>query len=137
MTAELPQGRDLLAEATNGRLHWNDPGMDEFERGWEPFVLDSRVEVRVNENETNERWLKGKVVETVHENDRMIVVLCDEQWHTNLDFYNGRGTAIMVMLNTRRGILSRIRLIEEVQQFSTPTKDATSSDNVPTNPLTL
>ena len=100
---------DRLAEATEGRLHWNDPGMNDFERGWEDFPLGTRVEVRT----TNDIWRKGTVVETIHENDRGISVECDEKWHDNLKFYGGRGTTVMVHMNTRRGILSNIRKIDE------------------------
>lgn len=99
---------DRLAEATNGRLHWNDPGMDELESGWEDFPLGTRVEVR-----TNNIWRKGTVVETVRENDRAIVIECDEKWHDNEKFYNGCGVTVMVYMNTRRGILSNLRKIDE------------------------
>ncbi|MEK7520051.1 MAG: hypothetical protein AAB581_02305 [Patescibacteria group bacterium] len=100
---------DRLAEATGGRLHWNDPGMDDFEKGWEDFPLGTRGEVRT----TNDVWRKGTVVETIRENDRGISVECDDKWHKNLEFYGGRGASVMVYMNTRRGILSNIRKIDE------------------------
>lgn len=107
-TAKEPKA-DLLAEATGGRLRWNDPGMDDFETGWEDFPRGTRVEVRT----TGNVWRKGTVVETVRENDRAISVECDEKWHNNLNFYKGRGATVMVFMNTRRGILSNIRRINE------------------------
>lgn len=100
---------DRLAEATGGRLHWEDPGMDDFEKGWEDFPLDTRVEVRT----TNDVWRKGTVVETIRENDRGISVECDEKWHDNLEFYGGHGASVIVYMNTRRGILSNLRKIDE------------------------
>lgn len=100
---------DRLAEATGGRLHWDDPGMDDFEKGWEEFTLGTRVEVMTENN----IWRKGTVVETINENDRGIHVECDDKWHDNLKFLGGRGATVMVYMNTRRGILSRIRLIDE------------------------
>ncbi|MBI2098883.1 hypothetical protein HYT45_00510 [Candidatus Uhrbacteria bacterium] len=100
---------DRLAEATNGKLYWDDPGMDDFETGWANFPLGTRVEVRTAGN----IWRKGTVVETVRENDRAISVECDERWHDNLNFYEGRGATVMVCHNTRRGILSNIRWIDE------------------------
>ena len=100
---------DRLAEATGGKLHWGDPGMDDFEKGWEDFPLGTRVEVRT----ANDIWRKGTVVETIRENDRGISVECDEKHHDNLKFYGGRGATVMVYMNTRRGILSRIRKIDE------------------------
>ncbi len=102
-------GVDCLAEATGGRLHWNDPGMDDFEAGWEDFPLGTRVEVRT----TNDIWRKGTIVETIRENDRGISVECDEKYHDNLEFYGGRGATVMVYMNTRRGILSNLRKIDE------------------------
>lgn len=101
-------GIDPLAEATGDRLHWNDPGMGDLEKGWEDFLLGTRVEVRT----TNDIWRKGTVVETIHENDRAIAVECDEKWHDNMEFYGGRGATIMIYMNTRRGILSMIRKID-------------------------
>jgi hypothetical protein len=107
---KIPCGAyDPLAEATGGKLHWNDPGMDEFEGGWKDFPLGTRVEVRTKDNV----WLKGTVVETMNENDRGISVECDEKWHDNLSFYEGRGATVMTYMNTRRGILSNIRKIDE------------------------
>lgn len=108
---------DRLAEATGGRLHWNDPGMDDFEEGWEDFSLGTRVEVRAEDNV----WRKGTVVETVRENDRGIVVECDEKWHDEMKFYEGRGAFVGVFMNTRRGILSNIREIGEPRrEVATP-----------------
>lgn len=100
---------DPLAEATAGKYYWNSPGMDDLEKGWEEFTLGTRVEIRTN----NGVWRKGTVVETIDENDRGISVKCDEKWHDNLKFYEGRGATVMVYMNTRRGILSRIRKIDE------------------------
>lgn len=100
---------DRLAEATGGRLHWDDPGMDDFEEGWEDFPLGTRVEVRT----TNHVWRKGTVVETANENERGIVVECDEGWHDNMRFYKGHGATVMVYMRARRDILSRIRKIDE------------------------
>lgn len=108
MTTEN-SGIDRLAEATGGKLHWNDPGMDDFEKGWEDFPLGTRVEVRT----TNDIWRKGTVVETIRENDRSISVECDEKWHDNEKFYGGHGATVMVYMNTRRGILSNLRKIDE------------------------
>lgn len=109
MTTKSNPGIDRLAEATGGKFHWDDPGMDDFEKGWEDFPLGTRVEVRTKEN----IWRKGTVVETMHQNDRAIVVECDEKYHDHLDFYDGRGATVMVYMNTRRGILSNIRRINE------------------------
>lgn len=109
MTTAKKHRVDLLAQATNGRLRWDEPGMDDFEAGWEDFPLGVRVEVRTAGN----IWRKGTVVETVRENDRAIAVKCDEKWHDNLKFYKGRGATVMVCMNTRRGILSSIRWINE------------------------
>lgn len=100
---------DHLAEATNGRLHWNDPGMDDFEKGWEDFPLGTRVEIRPADN----IWRKGTVVGTPNENDRAIEVKCDKKWHDNLEFYAGCGASVAVFMNSRRGILSNIRKINE------------------------
>ncbi len=98
---------DLLAEATGGKLHWNDYGMDVLERGWEEFTIGRRVEVRT----AGGIWRKGTVVETWNENERAICVRCDEKWSNNLNFYGGHGASVPVFNNTRRGILSNIRLI--------------------------
>lgn len=108
MTTEN-SGIDRLTEATGGRLRWNDPGMDDFERGWEDFPLGTRVEVRT----TNNIWRRGIVVETIRENNRGISVECDERRHDNEGFYGGRGATVMVFMNTRRHILSNIRKIDE------------------------
>lgn len=108
MTTEN-SGIDRLAEATGGKLHWNDPGMDDFEKGWEEFPLGTRVEVRT----TNNVWRKGTIVETIRENDRGISVECDEKWHNNEKFYGGRGATVMIYMNSRRGILSNLRKIDE------------------------
>ncbi len=101
--------RDRLAEATNGREHWDDPGTDALETGWEIFPKGTRVEVRTR----GDVWRVGTVVETWGDNDRAIVVKCDERWHNNLDYYDGRGTTVMVYMNTYRGIRSNIRLLDE------------------------
>lgn len=112
MTTTENSGIDRLAEATGGRLHWDDPGMDDFEAGWEDFPLGTRVEVRT----TNDIWRKGTVVETIRENDRGISVECDEKWHEDEEFYGGRGATVMVYMNTRRGILSNLRKIDEARR---------------------
>ncbi len=117
MLSNEGQPRDRLAEATGGRLHWNDAGMDAFEQGWQDFTLGKRVEARTLTN----TWAKGTVVETTLINDRAIVVETDEVVHGNLDFRGGRGLSIMVYMNTRRGILSNIREIdEEPRQVEVP-----------------
>ena len=105
---------DLLAEATGGKLHWNDKGMNDWEKGWEPFTRGTRVEVRVQEDKYPPygHWLKGTVEEEFLDSERAIVVKCDERWHENMSNYRGHGATIMVMHNTRRGILARIRKIE-------------------------
>lgn len=103
----LEIGVDHLAEATAGRLHWNDPGMDALEQGWKDFPLGTRVEVRTDGN----IWRTGTVVETPNENERGITVKCDKKWHDNLECYDGCGATVMVFMNTRRGILSNIRKI--------------------------
>ena len=100
---------DLLAEATGGKLHWNDPGMDAPEQGWEGFILGKRVEVRTPDG----GWVKGKVVETPKENDRGIVVEADNVVSKDLDFHEGKGLSIPVYGNTKRGILSNIRAAGE------------------------
>lgn len=103
----LEIGVDHLAEATAGRLHWNDPGMDALEQGWKDFPLGTRVEVRTAGN----IWRTGTVVETPNENERGITVKCDEKWHDNLEFYGGCGASVHTFMSTRRGILSNIRRI--------------------------
>ncbi len=100
---------DRLAEATGGKLHWDDPGMDDLEKGWEDFPLGTRVLIRT----ANDFWREGTVVETTNENDRAIVVECDKRWHDDLDFYEGRGASVMVFMNSRRGILSNLCKIDE------------------------
>lgn len=108
---------DRLAEATGGKLHWDDPGMDEFEEGWQDFTLGKRVEVRTPIN----TWAKGTVVETPEINDRGIIVEADERIHDNFKFREGRGLSVMVYMNTKRGILSNIREInEEPRQVEMP-----------------
>jgi hypothetical protein len=99
--------RDMLAEATNGREHWDDPGADAFETGWEIFAKGTRVEVRTDDD----IWRSGTVMETWYDNERAIVVKCDERWHDNLNYYEGCGATIMVYMNTYRGIRSHIRLL--------------------------
>lgn len=96
---------DRLAEATGGREHWDDPGADALEVGWQEFTIGTRVEVRTQ----GDIWRKGAVVETPHENDRAIVVECDEKFHDDIGFYCGRGATVMVYMNTYRGIRSNIR----------------------------
>jgi len=103
---------DRLAEATNGRDHLNDPGMDDYETGWEEFKLGTRVEVRT----TGNTWRKGTVVETPEENGYAIVVKCDEKWHDKLQFYGGRGATVDLRRKTRGEILSNIRKIDEIDE---------------------
>lgn len=108
---------DPLAEATYGRLHWGDIGMDDFEQGEEGFLVGMRVEVR-----TKVGWRLGIIMSTPLENGRAIEVQCDEPYSDNKDFFNGRGATVPFMLNTRRGIWSNIRKVypyinlDEVQQ---------------------
>lgn len=111
MTTGISKERDLLAEATFGRLHWNDPGMDKFEKGYEGFTKGMRVEIRTLTADGKNKWLPGVVVETIQDNERAIVVVCDQPWHDNIDFYEGRGALITAMHNTRRGIFSNIRVL--------------------------
>lgn len=112
MSTNEGQPIDRLAEATGGKLHWNDPGMDALEQGWQDFTLGKRVEVRTPDT----TWAKGTVVETPHINDRAIVVEADERVHDNLEFHQGRDLTVMVYMNTKRGILSNIREIDEEQR---------------------
>ena len=112
MIEEIPFP-DPLAEATNGLFHWNDPGMDEFERGWEEFGLGMRVEARGTNG-----WHIGTIVETVDTNDRAIVVECDDVVHDNLDHLGGRGLTIPVYCNTRRGIWSNLRTYRDDSPMS-------------------
>lgn len=101
---------DRLAEATGGKHHWNDHGMDDLESGWEEFTLGTRVEVRISDTV----WKKGTVVEEYETgSERGITVECDEKWHDNLDFFNGKGAGIPVFMTTRRSILCKIRKIDE------------------------
>ncbi|KPJ84936.1 hypothetical protein AMJ57_04995 [Parcubacteria bacterium SG8_24] len=108
MKSDKPFRTDLLAAATGGRERWDDPGADALETGWEEFAVGTRVEVRC----ADLVWRPGTVVETPHENDRAIVVECDERYHDDLTFLNGRGATIMVYMNTYRGIRSNIRKID-------------------------
>lgn len=111
----LDRGEDPLAEATRGLYHWDDPGMDDPETGWEEFNPGMRVEIR-----TQKGWLSGTLRETPMENDRALVVECDKKWHDNVNNYEGRGATIAVFHNTRRGILSNIRSLP--QRFTLPEK---------------
>lgn len=104
------QGRDPLFEATEGLYHWNDEGMDEPETGWQPFTTGARVEIL-----TPKGWLAGTVTQSFEVDERAIEVACDKQWHKNLNFHEGRVATIMVIHNTRRGILSTIRLIQDTK----------------------
>lgn len=99
--------RDPLAEATRGHYHWDDPGMADFEKGWEEFAVGQRVEVR-----TSRGWKLGTIVETPVENDRAIVVRCDEHINNGAN-YDGHGVTVMVMHNTRRGIWSNLRTVAQ------------------------
>lgn len=105
MTSTGSSKVDLVAEATGGKHHSDDPGMDDLEKGWEDFPPGTRVEVRTE----NDVWRKG----IVRESGRVISVECDEKWHDNLKFYEGCGATIMVCMKTRRDILSNIRKIDE------------------------
>ena len=107
----LAEGKNPLFDATRGLHRWIDPGMDDFERGWEEFAPGQRVEIR-----TETDWLPGIIRETPFENDRAIVVECDEPWHANMDNYQGRGATIPVIHNTRRGIWSSIRTLPSEPQ---------------------
>ncbi|MBI2196572.1 hypothetical protein HYU45_03065 [Candidatus Daviesbacteria bacterium] len=107
---------DPLAEATRGLHHWNDPGMDDFETGWEEFSPGMRVEVR-----TKKGWLPGTVKSTPVENDRAIEVECDEAYSDNKDFLGGKGATVPVIMNTRRGIWSNIRTIPLPREDSAQT----------------
>gem|GEM_PF-3377197 len=98
----------LLFEATSGKHRWDDSGMDDFEQGWQPFTRGTRVEVRTD----GDIWRTGTVREGHWDTERGIHVECDEPWHDHADFYSGKGCAIMVYMNTRRGILSHIRMID-------------------------
>jgi hypothetical protein len=99
---------DPLAAATGGKEHWDDPGADELETGWQEFTIGTRVEVRCMDL----IWRKGTVIETPRENDRAIYVECDERYHDDLTFLNGRGATVPVFMNTYRGIRSNIRKID-------------------------
>jgi len=94
---------DRLIEATNGRYHLNDPGMEDYETGWEEFKLGTRVEVRT----TGNIWLKGTVVATPEEKNYTIIVKCDEPWRDKCKFI------INIHKKTRRKILADIRKIDE------------------------
>lgn len=142
MTIELLyQGRDLLAEATNGKLHITDPGMDELGGGYEQFPKGSRVEVRINRDEPYKGWVVGTVVEVPEDNDRAIVVLCDQKWHDNMENYDGRGATIMVAFMIKAQILSMLRKpeprLDSDQGKSTGYTTATQSDNQSTRPTSL
>ncbi len=101
-----------LFEATLGKHKWNDPGMGDFERGWEPFVRGARVEVRTH----GDIWRPGTVRKSYEDTERGIHVECDVEWSNNTEFYNRRGCIVMAYLNTRRGILSNIRMIDVTEQ---------------------
>lgn len=110
----LAQGRDPLAEATNGAFHWNDPGMDEFRKGWEEFGLGMRVEVL-----TIKGWLAGTIRETPHEG-RFFDIECDRKWHEVTEHYDGKGVYLPLYLyNTRRELWSLMRTIPDpVENFN-------------------
>lgn len=135
MTAELLyKGRDLVAEATNGKLHITDPGMDEWTGSYEEFPKGSRVEVRINAEKPDTGWVGGTVVEVPEDNDRAIVVLCDQKWHENMEHYEGRGATVMVAFMTRGRILSILRKPQVLEPTKNVTNiDGTQSDNKSTN----
>jgi len=99
---------DRLVEAINGKYHRNDTGMDDYEAGWEEFLLGTRVEVRVHGI-----WRKGTVLQTPEGNGCNIVVKCDEKLHDKLGFYEGHGATLGIRRKTRGEILSKIRRIYE------------------------
>ena len=99
---------DRLVEAINGKYHRNDPGMDDYETGWEEFLLGTRVEVL-----KKKIWRKGTVIETPEGNGNAIIVKCDEKWHNNFQFYKGCGATVNVRRKTRGEILSKIRKIDK------------------------
>jgi hypothetical protein len=98
------QAPDLLAEATGGKLHWNDAGMDAKVTDGLGFALDMRVEVR-----TATGWHKGTVRRIPEGPFHEFIVECDEPQHRSLDFYNGKGVTISAIDNTVRGVLSNLR----------------------------
>jgi len=95
---------DPLAAATDGQYHWDDPGMDDYQRDWEGFARGQRVDVR-----TAVGWTRGTVRETSDENGLGIVVECDRVIDPHGDMYHGRGVMIMVAENYRRVIWSVLR----------------------------
>lgn len=73
---------DRLAEATYGAYHMTDPGMDDFEGGWEEFAVGMRVEVRTHEDGMGSpegSWRTGTIREDFPQNGRMILADCDDQ----------------------------------------------------------
>lgn len=104
---------DPLADATFGKHHWNDWGMDDIETGWKEFSVGMRVEVR-----TRVGWRLGTVRSTPLENERAIEVECDQPYSGNKDFFNGKGATVPVMQNTRRGIWSNIRQVPPQESHS-------------------
>lgn len=100
----MKREHDPLAMATDGQYHWDDPGMDDYQRGWEGFGRGQRVEVQ-----TAMGWIAGTVRETPDDNSRGIVVECDEVIDPHGDMYHGHGVMIMVAGTYRRVLWSVLR----------------------------
>lgn len=102
----MTREHDPLAMATDGQYHWDDPGMDDYQRGWEAFARGQRVEVR-----TAMGWVSGTVRETPAENGSSIVVECTRIIDPRGNMYCGRGVMVMVTGNSRRVIWSVLRTL--------------------------
>lgn len=102
----LPAGSDQLAEATNGRLHWDDPGMDGEVVDGLGFELEMKVEVR-----TEQGWRTGVIKRIPVNGFHEFIIVCDKPYSGNRSFYDGRGATIPAIDNTVRGVLSNLRLI--------------------------
>jgi len=100
----MAREHDPLATATDGQYHWDDPGMDDDQRGWEGFGRGQRVEVQ-----TAMGWIVGTVRETPDDNGCGIVVECDEVVDPHGDMYHGHGVMIMVAGTWRRVLWSVLR----------------------------
>ena len=79
-------------------------------RGWERFSVNSRVIVKT----PNNIWRLGTVTETPMENSRAIEVRCDEQWHDNFGFHDGRGATVKVYMHIAR-LRDCIRLVSRAK----------------------
>ena len=82
--------------------------LNELEGSWEDFCQGDRVIVRTVNKKLKSVWRKGTVVEGMGQNERAIVVRCDERWHKHMDNYRGYGCTVMAYMNTRRRILKNI-----------------------------